>query len=83
MWFASVPKKEKLLALNAAKQDILIHLYRKITLLGHDPDTYNISDFSFDPTSSGEVDEKFIEKRDVQIALDKLEIVNSKISELL
>jgi hypothetical protein len=82
MSFLSVSKEEKLVALNAAKKDLLIHLYRKITLLGHDPDTYDINDFSFDPTSSGEVDEKFIEKRDVQNTLDKLEAVNSKISEL-
>ncbi len=83
MPFLSVSKEEKLVALNAAKKDLLIHLYKRLTLLGHDPETYNLNDFSFDPTSSEEVDGEFRAKQDIQNTLDKLETVNSKISQLL
>jgi len=44
MSFLSVSKEEKLIALNAAKKDLLIHLYKRLTLLGHDPETYNLND---------------------------------------
>jgi hypothetical protein len=82
MPFLSVSKEEKLVALNAAKKDLLIHLYKRLTLLGHDPETYNLNDFSFDPSSSEEEDGEFRAKQDIQNTLDKLETVNSKISEL-
>ena len=83
MSFSSVTQAEKLRILSAAQAEFQAEIYKNIAKLGHNPDTYDISTWSFDPaTSSGEDDPEFMLKRSVTIAVGRLALIDGKIAEL-
>jgi hypothetical protein len=83
MSFSLVTQAEKMRILNAAKAEFQAEIYKNITKLGHNPDTYDISTWSFDPdASSGEDDPEFQLKRSVTIAVGRLALIDGKIAEL-
>lgn len=83
MNFLSVSKKDKLASLEIAKQEVTKSIYRLLIIIGEDPDTYNLNDFIFDSSSARDEDLNYDNKRYLQSDIEKLSLINSKISELL
>ena len=83
MSFSLVTTEEKLKSLNAAKADFQVEIYKNITKLGLDPDTYNMATWNFNPESSSiEEDPEYRLKCSITTALERLVHVNAKIAEL-
>lgn len=83
MAFLSVTKEDKSIALNAAKIEFERDLYKNLSRLGYDPDTYDVNSFSFDPDASSEEDNPdYNTQKLVQLLITRLKSVNEKISNL-
>jgi hypothetical protein len=83
MAFLSITNADKSIALNAAKAEFERDLYKNLSRLGYDPDTYDINSFSFDPdASSEEEDADYNTKKLVKLLITRLQSVNEKISNL-
>ena len=83
MSISLVTTEEKLKSLNAAKADFQVEIYKNITKLGLDPDTYNMATWNFNPESSSiEEDPEYRLKCSITTALERLVHVNAKIAEL-
>ena len=83
MSFSLVTQAEKLRILNAAKAEFQAEIWKHIAKLGHNPDTYDMSTWNFDPASTtGEEDAEYMLKRNVTIAVSRLAIIDEKIAEL-
>jgi hypothetical protein len=83
MAFTSVNNTDKSLALNAAKAEFERDLYKNLTRLGYDPDTYDINSFSFDPdASSEETDPDYNVKKYVALLISRVQMVYAKIADL-
>jgi hypothetical protein len=83
MSFSLVTTEEKLKNLNAAKADFQVEIYKNLTKLGFNPDTYNVAAWNFDPASSSEVaDSEYRLKCSITTALERIVHIDAKIAEL-
>jgi hypothetical protein len=83
MSFPLVTAADKLRTLNHAKAEFQTEIYKNITKLGHDADTYDITTWDFDPEATNdEVDPDFHIKRAITIALERIVLIDSKIADL-
>jgi len=83
MSFSLVTTEEKLRNLNTAKADFQVEIYKNITKLGLDPDTYNMATWNFDPESSSiEEDSEYRLKCSITTALERIVHIDAKIAEL-
>jgi hypothetical protein len=83
MSFSLVPTADKIRTLNTAKLEILTEIYKNIAKLGHNPDTYELSSWSFDPSASTpEEDEDYMLKVSIASAIGRLAFISAKLAEL-
>jgi len=83
MSFSLVTQEEKLRTLKAAKAEFQAETYKNIAKLGHNPDTYDLSTWNFDPTAtSPEDDADYMIKRSITNAIGRLALITEKIAEL-
>lgn len=79
----SVSREEKLVALSAAKVEYERDLYKTIMKLGYDPDTYDITGFSFNPDIPlEEQDADYLLQKHADMVIQRLEKISAKIAEL-
>ncbi len=83
MAFSSVSNEDKLIALNAAKLVFERDIYKNLVKLGINAETYNLSSFEFDEsTSTEETDPDYRYKKHVDSLITRLNAVNAKIADL-
>ena len=82
MSFSSVSNSEKKTAIQGALVDLNRTLYKLVSQLGVDPDAWNKNAFSFDPSSSDEVDPEFHIKKQIDATLAKMATLEAKIEQL-
>lgn len=81
--FSIIEKKEKIKILQLVKKEIEEELYKHLAKLGHDPDTYSLSSWNFDSSSTQpDEDSEYHTKNAVTVAKTRLDTVNAKIVEL-
>ena len=83
MSFSLVTQAEKLRILNAAKAEFQAETWKNVAKLGHNPDTYDMSTWSFDASAvEPEDDAEYHIKKSVSIAVSRLAHLEQKIAEL-
>jgi hypothetical protein len=81
--FSVIEKKEKIKILQLVKKEIEEELYKHLSKLGHDPDTYALNTWSFNASSTQpDEDPEYHTKNAVTVAKARLDTVNAKIVEL-
>ncbi|MEY4333124.1 MAG: hypothetical protein RLZZ196_1862 [Bacteroidota bacterium] len=81
--FSIIDKNEKIKVLQLVKKEIEEELYKYLSKLGHDPDTYALSSWSFNASSSKpDEDPEYHTKNALTVAIARLETVNAKIVQL-
>jgi hypothetical protein len=81
--FSIIEKKEKIKILQLVKKEIEEELYKYLSKLGHDPDTYALNSWSFDASSTQpDEDPEYHTKNAVTVVKARLEAVNAKIAQL-
>jgi hypothetical protein len=83
MSFSLVTLEEKLRALNTAKAEFQAEIWKNLAKLGHNPDTFDMSTWSFDASAvQPEDDAEYHIKKSVSIAVSRLASIDTKIAEL-
>jgi hypothetical protein len=83
MSFPLVTTAEKLRVLNHAKAEFQTEIYKNISKLGLDAESYDVSTWDFDPEATpDEVDPDFHIKRAVTVSLERIVLIDSKIANL-
>jgi len=83
MSFSLVTLEEKLRALNTAKAEFQAETWKNLAKLGHNPDTFDMSTWSFDASAvEPESDEEYFIKKSVSLAVSRLAHVEQKIADL-
>ena len=81
--FSGIPEEEKVKILEKAKSEIEAELYKNLARLGHDPDTYNTSNWNFNPSSTTpEVEPDYHTKAAITSAKSRITALNAKLAQL-
>lgn len=79
MSFSLVTQSEKLRILNSAKAEFEAELWKSLAKLGHNPDTYNISIWTY--TTNPDDPENGV-KCNISLVISRLATIEQKIAEL-
>ena len=83
MSFSLVTLEDKSRILNAAKAEFQAEVWKHLAKLGHDPDTYDISTWSFDADAvEPDSDPEYHSKKSISLIISRLANVEQKIAEL-
>jgi hypothetical protein len=83
MSFSLVTLEDKSRILNAAKAEFQAEVWKHLAKLGHDPDTYDISTWSFDADAvEPDSDPEYQSKKSISLIISRLANVEQKIAEL-
>lgn len=83
MVFSSITTMEKIKALELAKKELEVEVYRLLGKLGYDPDSYALSGWNFDPESTNPDDERdYHIKKIITDNKERISILSAKIAKL-
>lgn len=83
MAFSSINAAEKIKVLELAKKELEAELYKNLGKLGHDPDTYALSSWNFNPSSTTPEDEPdYHTKKAITDNKARITALTAKIAEL-
>jgi len=82
MSFSSLSKSEKLLAAQIALKNIETNVYRLVSEIGLDPDTFNMNTYSYDESEENEDLFDSQKKKNLVAELAKVATLKQKIEQL-
>lgn len=81
--FPALDSAEKVKVLTSALKELSSEIYKNLSKLGHDPDTYSWSSWNFDPLSTNlEDDPDYHTKKALTIDISRASLMSAKITEL-